>query len=189
MACVREADEITAKLLKLGLETDKANYWSPAFASRARGMPGSRKKHYRYLGRLPITARNARGPAESGRLQSRPRDVWRWMVSPLSSPEPRRKRSTSLPRITKSRAVPHRRRRSATVYLSGTIPQRDILSALPPEKVGMLAPPLGSAVPVFSDNDPEAKCYRWRQVIAMLAAATIGFLSPSRISAAQLSPV
>ena len=29
------------------LETDKANYWSPAFASRARGMPGSRKKHYR----------------------------------------------------------------------------------------------------------------------------------------------
>ena len=42
------------------LETDKANYWSPAFASRARGMPGSRKNHYRYLGRLPITARNAR---------------------------------------------------------------------------------------------------------------------------------
>src|SRR6266436_1325082 len=32
------------------LETDKANYWSPAFASRARGMPGSRKKHYRYRG-------------------------------------------------------------------------------------------------------------------------------------------
>src|SRR2546428_9486341 len=29
------------------LETDKANYWSPAFASRARGMPGSRKNHYR----------------------------------------------------------------------------------------------------------------------------------------------
>src|SRR5258706_10484883 len=25
------------------LETDKANYWSPAFASRARRMPGSRK--------------------------------------------------------------------------------------------------------------------------------------------------
>ena len=71
----------------------------------------------------------------------------------------------------------------------GLAQDRDILSALPPEKVGMLAPPLGSAVPVFSDNDPEAKCYRWRQVIAMLAAATIGFLSPSRISAAQLSPV
>src|SRR6266576_1229459 len=29
------------------LETDKANYWSPAFASRAWGMPGSRKTHYR----------------------------------------------------------------------------------------------------------------------------------------------
>src|SRR2546430_17244300 len=31
------------------LETDKANYWSPAFAWRARGMPGSRRKTYRYL--------------------------------------------------------------------------------------------------------------------------------------------
>src|SRR5260370_8018766 len=37
------------------LETDKADYWSPAFASRARGMPGSRKNHYRYLSECHYT--------------------------------------------------------------------------------------------------------------------------------------
>src|SRR2546429_9163590 len=32
------------------LTTDKANYWSPASASRARGTPGSEKNNYRYWG-------------------------------------------------------------------------------------------------------------------------------------------
>src|SRR6266481_1719332 len=63
------------------LETDKANYWSPAFASRARGMPGSRTNHYRYLGRLFITARNARGPARPPQSQ-----VWALTWPPEPGP-------------------------------------------------------------------------------------------------------
>jgi hypothetical protein len=53
------------------LETDKANYWSPAFASRARGMPGSRKNHYRYLSECHYSPKcphgRAMGPGRPGR--------------------------------------------------------------------------------------------------------------------------
>src|ERR1035437_436921 len=54
----------------------------------------------------------------SARRRSKPRDGWCSTASPLRSPGPRRKQSTSLRRTTKSKVVPPKRPRSAMVFAS-----------------------------------------------------------------------